>query len=79
MTDKFQVTEIPLELIKVRDLFKERNSKTDVVVDGDKNVLRLIKKEDNSPLLYFYNIDKLKLFGIIKDRKITPKQPEALL
>lgn len=45
MIDKFQVTEIPLELIKVRDLSKARNSKTDVVVDGDKNVLRLIKKE----------------------------------
>jgi len=45
MTEKFQVTEIPLEVIKVRDLFKDRNSKTDIVVDGDKNVLRLIKKK----------------------------------
>lgn len=40
-----EVREIPVEELKVRDLFKSRNSDTDVILDGDRNVLRLTKKK----------------------------------
>ena len=39
------VREIPIEDLKVRDLFKSRNSNTNVIFDGDRNVLRLTKNK----------------------------------
>lgn len=37
--------EIPIENLKVMDLFKSRSSDTEVIFDGDRNVLRLTKKQ----------------------------------
>ena len=45
MTVADEVKEIPIKVLKVRDLFKNRNSETDVIFDGDRNVLRLTKKK----------------------------------
>jgi hypothetical protein len=38
-----KVREIPFGSLKVRDLSKRRSSKTEVVLDGDREVLRLTK------------------------------------
>gem|GEM_PF-6916446 len=46
--------EVPFRDLKVRDLFKSRHSDSEVILDGDREVLRITRNRGKKPPFCFY-------------------------